>query len=92
MLESEVYESLSNWMKTKFSLQWSKITHENPCVVFNDEGETAEADICLGIHSKNRLELTDVIHVKTRDNLQVKKERYQLLGKARFTLGGVSRV
>ena len=79
-------------MKTKFRLEWSKTTHENPCVVFNDEGEIAEVDIILGNHKKNLLDLTDVVHVKTKDNLQGKKDRYQLLGKARFTLSGAPRV
>jgi len=92
MLESEVYAPLSNWMKTHFKLEWSKITHENPCVIFNDEGEIAEVDIILGNHKKNQLELTDVIHVKTKDNLQGKKDRYQLLGKAKFTVGGAPQV
>ena len=79
-------------MKNKLQLEWSKTTHENPCVIFNDEGEIAEVDLILGNHKKNQLDLTDVVHVKTKDNLQGKKDRYQLLGKARFTLGGAPRV
>ena len=83
---------MSNWMKTKFRLEWSEITHENPCVIVDDEGETAEVDIILGKHRKNQLELTDVIHVKTKDNLQHKTDRYELLGKAGLTLSGAKRV
>jgi len=92
LLEYDVYEPMSNWMKNKLSLEWSKIAHENPCGVVDDEGERAEVDICLGIHRKNQLELTDVIHVKTKDNLQHKTARYELLGKAGLTLSGVKRV
>lgn len=92
MLEADVYEPMSNWMKTKFGLEWSKTTHENPCIVVHDEGERAEVDICLGKHKKNQLELTDVIHVKTKDNLQHKKDRYELLGKAGLTLSGAKKV
>ena len=83
---------MSNWMKTKFQLEWSKITHENPCVIVDEEGETAEVDIILGKHKKNQLEITDVIHVKTKDNLQHKKDRYELLGKAGLTLSGAKKV
>lgn len=92
MLETDSYEPLSNWFKTKYNLDWSKIAHENPCVVFNREDEVAEVDICLGMHKKNQLDLTDIIHVKTKANLQNKKERYQLLGKAQYTLSGAQKV
>jgi hypothetical protein len=92
MLESEVYGPLANWMKTRFSLEWSETTHENPCIIFNDDREIAEADLILGNHKMNRLNMTDVVHVKTRENLQDKKDRYELLGKARFTLRGAPRV
>jgi hypothetical protein len=79
-------------METRFGLDWSEITHENPCIIFNDDREIAEVDLILGNHKMNRLNLTDVVHVKTRQNLQDKKDRYELLGKARFTLGGAERV
>jgi predicted RNA-binding protein len=92
MLESEVYGPLANWMKTRFTLEWSETTHENPCIIFDDDREIAEVDLILGNHKMNRLNLTDAVHVKTRENLQDKKDRYELLGKARFTLGGVPRV
>ena len=36
--------------------------------------------------------MTDVVHVKTKENLQQKKDRYELIGKARFTLGVAPRV
>jgi hypothetical protein len=92
MLESDVYGPLANWMKTHFRLEWAKTTHENPCIIFNDEREIAEVDLILGNHKINQLNLTDVVHVKTRENLQQKKDRYELIGKARFTLGGAPRV
>ena len=92
MLETDTYEPLANWFKTKFNLEWSKITHENACVIFNGEDERAEVDLCLGLHKKNQLDLTDVIHVKTKDNLKNKKERYELLGKAKYTLSGAKNV
>lgn len=92
MLETDTYDPLANWFKNKYKLEWSKIAHENPCVIFNREDEIAEVDICLGHHKKNQLELTDVIHVKTKDNLQSKKDRYQLLGKAKYTLSGAKNV
>lgn len=92
MLETNVYAPLANWFKTNRKLGWSEIAHENPCVVFNGEDSPAEVDICFGLHKKNQLELTDVIHVKTKDNLQSKKERYELLGKAVCTLNGAKNV
>ena len=76
MQETEVYGPLSNWLKSKLSLNWNQTTHENPCIVFNDDGEVAESDLCLGTKKKNILDLTDIVHVKTKDNLQSKKERY----------------
>lgn len=91
MQETDVYGSLANWLKTKLKLEWSKNTHENPCIYFNED-EVAEADLILGTHKNNQLTLTDVVHVKTKDNLQNKKDRYQLLGKAKFTLSGAPRV
>jgi len=63
MLESDVYGPLANWMKTHFSLEWAKTTHENPCIVFNEEREVAEVDLILGNHKMNELNLTDVSHV-----------------------------
>lgn len=92
MLESDVYGPLANWMKNHFNLEWAEITHENPCVIFNDEREIAEVDLILGNHKANLLNMTDVVHVKTRENLQQKKDRYELIGKSRFTLGGAPRV
>jgi len=87
-----VYEPLSNWIKSKLNLEWFKITHTFDCIIYNDVGEKAEVDICLGTHKKNTLELTDVIHVKTKDNIQGQKDRYELLGKAKLTLNGASKV
>lgn len=92
MNEVEVYKPLANWMKQNRKLEWAEITHENPCVIFNEDDERAEVDLCLGLHKKNVLQVTDVIHVKTKDNLQGKKDRYQLLGKAKLTLSGVQNV
>jgi predicted RNA-binding protein len=92
MLESDVYGPLANWMKTHFNLEWAKTTHENPCIIFNDDREIAEVDLILGNHKMNQLNMTDVVHVKTKENLQQKKDRYELIGKSRFTLGGAPRV
>ena len=91
MQEIDVYPSLSNWFKNKLGLNWSQITHEHPCIAINDN-ELAETDICLGTKKKNVLELTDIINVKTKDNLQSKKERYYLTGKAKYTLKGSPKV
>ena len=92
MNEVDVYKPLASWFKQQRKLEWSEITHENPCIVFNEDDEKAEVDVCLGKHDKKNLELMDVIHVKTRDNLQGKKDRYQLIGKAKLTLAGVENV
>jgi hypothetical protein len=64
MLESDVYGPLANWMKTHFNLEWAKTTHENPCIIFNDDMEIAEVDLILGNHKMNQLNMTDVVHVK----------------------------
>ena len=40
----------------------------------------------------NKVHMTDVVHVKTKENLQQKKDRYELIEKARFTLGIAPRV
>jgi hypothetical protein len=79
-------------MKNHFNLEWAEITHENPCIIFDDDREIAEVDIILGNHKANLLNMTDAVHVKTRENLQQKKDRYELIGKCRFTLGGAQRV
>jgi hypothetical protein len=39
VLESDVYGPLANWMKTHFGLDWAKTTHENACIIFNDDSE-----------------------------------------------------
>ena len=66
MNEVDVYKPLASWFKQQRKLEWSEITHENPCIVFNEDDEKAEVDVCLGKHNKKNLELTDVIHVKTQ--------------------------
>jgi hypothetical protein len=57
-------------MKTHFGLKWAKTTHENPCIIFNDDREIAEVDLILGNHKMNQLNMTEVVHVKTKENLQ----------------------
>jgi len=52
MNEVDVYKPLANWFKQQRKLEWSEITHENPCIVFNEDDEKAEVDVCLGKHNK----------------------------------------
>jgi len=92
MLELDVYEPLANWLKTELNLEWAEVTHENPCIFFNDADDKAEVDLILGNHKRTELILTDVVHVKTKVNLKQKKDRYELLGKTRCTLNGAPKV
>ena len=92
MREEDVYLPLSFWMEKNRGFDWYRITHENPCLIFNEEEERAEADVCLGFYKGKQLVLTDAIHVKTKDNLKNKTERYQLLGKAKATLNSIRNI
>ena len=39
MKEIEVYEPLANWMQQKLGFEWHKITHENACIIINENEE-----------------------------------------------------
>ena len=42
MREEDVYLPLSFWMEEKKGFDWYRITHENPCLIFNEEEEKAD--------------------------------------------------
>jgi hypothetical protein len=50
-----------------------KTTHENPCIIFNDDREIAEVDLILGNQKMNQLNMTDAVHVELGINCNKKR-------------------
>lgn len=91
MKEEDVYNELGQWLQNKKNLEWHKTTHLNRFIMYSEDDDMLEPDICLGKIKGQNYELTDVIHVKTKDNLKSSGQRFELVGKANFSIKGVKK-
>ena len=95
MKEEDVYDPLIDFFEVTFNPNWSAITHLKHLIQISDNPERpkAEGDICFGAKKNKQYELSDLIHVKTKENLNNKEnESRKLWAKAQQTLNGSPKV